>query len=167
MRTLDGLIVTVAADLIVKLGPIPVYRYRHRATETWRGAAVVRLESQTDANGKLYRVMAERDAADALVVEATFTERYVAPAGALPATHWNRRMLDGPMINTQTGALMSPQVTAVGAERIVDGRGIPLEAERYALSGDATLDTWYDQDDRWAAIAFAAEDGSVIEYERL
>ena len=35
------------------------------------------------------------------------------------------------------------------------------------LSGDLDFDIWYDTSDTWAGMRFAADDGSVITYERL
>jgi hypothetical protein len=61
---------------------------------------------------------------------------------------------------------MQPEVAALGPERIVGADGAVIEASRYALTGDVTLDTWYDAQSLWAGLAFAAEDGSSIRYER-
>lgn len=165
--TPSGLIVRIDVELTVRLGPVPVYRYRHRATETWEGDAVVSLDAVTSANGRDHFAKAERGPDGLLRVSGNRVEDYVAPAGASPATHWNRAMLDGALIHTQDGRLMQPAVESVGAERLVTAGGQVIDATRYALSGDVTLDTWYDEQPLWAGLSFAAEDGSAILYERL
>ena len=94
-----------------KIGFITLYRYSHHATERWQGDQVVALQTSTSDNGTPNQVTGRRDASG-LVIEGTKAPRYVAPANALPATHWNRRELDGPWINTQDGRLMHPKVVA-------------------------------------------------------
>jgi len=162
----DNLTVRIKVDLSVGLGPITLFRYRHRAVETWRGGQVFSIDSETDADGTPYKMSALRGS-DGLVVEASKAARYIAPDNALPATHWNRRMLDGPMINTQDGRLMRPKVTELGPEPIPTAAGAAIRADRFSLSGDATLDTWYDDGPNWAGIRFLAGDRSQIRYVRV
>lgn len=162
----ENLSVQVAVELSVGIGPITLFRYRHSALERWREGKVVSVEAQTDNDGTPLRVSAIRGQ-DGFTVEATKVARYVAPPESLPATHWNRRMLDVPMINTQNGKLMRPTVSPRGVEAIPTATGGAIRAERFELTGDATLDTWYDESARWAGVRFKAGDGSEIRYERI
>jgi hypothetical protein len=164
-RSGNDLIVRVAMELVVKAAFITLYRYKHSAVERWSGDQVVALDSATDDGGTKYVVTARRTAAG-LVVEATGKPKFVAPADASPATHWNRRQLDGPWINTQDGKIFRPKVTPVGAEAIPTAKGAPLKANRYALSGDVAMDLWYDARPSWAGLSFTGKDGSVIKYHR-
>ena len=158
----DGLTVQVAVDLVYKVAGIALYRYTHRATEIWRGDDVVSIDSQTDDNGERHRVSGRREAAG-LVVQGTKAARYTAPADALPATHWNRRELEVPWINTQDGRLMRPVVSQQGVE-VIPTVGGTTQARRYALTGDVQLDMFYD-DHGWAGLAFV-KSGTPIRYER-
>jgi hypothetical protein len=162
----DDLTVRVAVDLAVGLGPITLFRYTHRAVETWRNGQVVSLETTTNDDGTHHKVTGRRTDAG-LVVEGTKAARYNAPDNALPATHWNRKMLDGPMINTEDGRLMHPNVQSVGTDAIPTAGGGTINASHFAMSGDALLDTWYDATSNWAGISFKAGDGSVVHYERV
>ncbi len=156
------LVVNVAVDLAVGFGPITLYRYRHRATETWQDGRVVAFQAETNDDGTLSTV-AMRAQGDLLVVESNRAGTYVAPPGALPATHWNRRMLDGPFINTQTGEVMRPAIRSAGQEALPwppRRRG-----ERLVLSGDVDLETWYDATPAWLGLRFKGSDGSPIHYE--
>jgi hypothetical protein len=162
----DTLTVHIAVDVLVKFGPIPLVRYTHRNQEVWQRDRLVGFESRTDRNGTPMHVQA-RWQGSGLAVEGSGTRPYVAPANALATTHWNSTMLRCPMIGTQDGQLMHPVVSAQPEERIRLASGEPVAARRYRLSGDLDLDIWYDSTDTWAGLRFAADDGSVITYERL
>lgn len=155
------LVVRIVVDLAVGIGPVTLYRYRHRATETWEGDKVVAFQAETNDDGSTSTI-AMRAQGEALFVESSRAGRFLAPPGALPATHWNKRMLDGPFINTQTGEVLRPTVTRMGAEPLPwapQRRG-----DRYVLSGAIDLETWYDSTPGWAGLRFRGRDGSVIHY---
>ena len=159
----DALTVHVAVDLVYKFAGFTAYRYTHRATELWSGDQVVGIDATTDDNGTAYQIAVRRDPAG-FVVTGNKTPRYVAPPNAMPATHWNRRELDGPWINTETGGLARPKVAELGIDAIPTANGGTTRARHYALSGDVQLDMWFD-DARWAGLAFR-KGGSNIRYER-
>lgn len=160
----DGprLTVRISVDLAVGFGPITLYRYTHRAVERWEDGRVVAFQAETNDDGSRSTIAMRRQG-DALAVESSRAGRYVAPPGALPATHWNRHMLDGPFINTQTGEVMRPTVRREGPEPLPwapQRRG-----ERFVLSGDVDLETWYDASPAWLGLRFRGSDGSAIHYE--
>jgi hypothetical protein len=159
----NRLTVHVEVSLIYKLLGITIYHYTHHCTESWEGSEVVTLDCRTNDNGTAYEVSAKREAGG-LVVQASGQPRYTAPAGALPATHWNQRELDGPWINTQNGKLARPRVTAAGNETIPAAGGRALTARRFDLSGDVKMAMWYDRQG-WAGLSFD-RGGAPIRYER-
>jgi hypothetical protein len=160
----DALTVRIAVDLAYKIGFITLYHYTHRATELWQGGQVVTIQTTTDDNGDKNTVTAHREAAG-LYVQGTKAPRYLAPADALPGTHWNKAQLDGPWINTQDGRLMHPKVTPTGIVSIPGAGGGTVRANRYVVSGDVQMETFYDAHSAWAGLAFK-KDGSDIRYER-
>jgi hypothetical protein len=131
-RSGNDLVVRVTMELVVKAAFITLYRYKHSAIERWSGDQVVALDAQTDDGGTKYVVTGRRTGAG-LVIEATGKPKFVAPADASPATHWNRRQLDGPWINTQDGKIFRPKVTPVGTEAIPTAKGAPVKASRYSV----------------------------------
>jgi len=161
----DLLTVRVAVELTYRFAGVTLYRYRHQAVERWRGDKVVGLETQTDDNGASYQVSARREGS-LLMVQGAKGQRFAAPADALPATHWNRRELDGPWINTQDGRILRPRVAAQGVENIPVAGGAMLRARRFALTGDVQLDMFYDERQGWAGLSFV-KGGAPIRYERL
>lgn len=164
-RSGNDLTVRVAMELVVKAAFITLYRYRHSAVEHWSGDQVVALETATDDGGTKYVVTGKRTPAG-LVIEATGRPRFVAPADASPATHWNRHQLDGPWINTQDGKIFRPKVVLAGSEAIATARAGPVKANRYQLSGDVAMALWYDARPSWAGLSFTGKDGTEIRYVR-
>jgi len=161
----EGLTVRIAVDLAVKFGPITLYRYHHQGSELWQGGTIMAIASATNDDGKHYEVSGKRGP-EGFVVEGSKANRYVAPPDALPANHWNRAMLGGPLINTQDGRLMRPHIAALGPDTIPTASGTVLRASHYRMSGDVRLDTWYDASPNWAGLSFTATDGSTVRYAR-
>jgi hypothetical protein len=162
----EALTVRIAIDAVVTLLAIPVYRYRHRGVETWQGGTLVGITGETNKNGEPAWVKASRGA-EGLVVTGSKTARYVAPEGAMATSYWNRRMLDGPMINLEDGALLRPKIEVRRGEQVRLAAGGMVPADHYTLSGAFDVEIWYDPSDTWAGLAFAGSDGSSVRYERL
>jgi hypothetical protein len=102
-----------------------------------------------------------------LWTSGTKVPRYLAPAGALPASHWNMAELDGPWINLEDGKLFHPKVIAEGVELVPLADGSTVSARHFVMSGEVNMELWYDAARRWTALSFAAGDGSIIRYERI
>ena len=162
----DRLVAAIAAHMRVKLGPVPVFNYRHEATETWDGERFVSLASRSVSNGKVETVDARR--ADASVTIARSAGRpLAAPAACLPLTHWNRDALHGPLFNPQTGAVVRCTVTRRGVETVRYADGRSGFASGFTIAGDADIVDWYDDAGAWAALRARAPDGSTLEYRRV
>ncbi len=162
--TAGALTVRVATDIRVGLGPVTFYRYTHRAEERWRDGMFIALDAETNDDGTIGRTTVRREATT-LIAAGREAPQYHAPATALPMTHWNRRMLDGPLISAQSGKLLRPVVTHLGTTRAATAAG-EIAADQYALRGDPDLDTWYDGSGTWSGLRLTARDGSIIRYER-
>jgi hypothetical protein len=162
----DNLTVQVNVELKVGLGPIVLFRYKHHATEVWQNGLLAALDTETNDDGTHHKVTG-RYTAEGFKVEGTKTKPYVAPPDALPATHWNRKQLDGHWINTQDGRLLRPTVTPMGKAMIPVASGSEIPAQHFSLTGDAILETYYDDARNWVGLNFKAGDGSLILYERI
>jgi hypothetical protein len=158
-------------EIVIRLGPIPVFRYTHSVDEDWRIAAdgtgmLVAANAHTNDDGTKHFMRAEATPRG-LAVQSDEGGSYTAPAGTLIATHWNIAELDGPMVNPQGGKLLMPDVVRGPRAPVPLAGGGSVEAHRYALSGDVTLDLWYDLASQWAATRFVAQDSSVVLYRRV
>ena len=144
-------VVTTEVSMVVRLGPVPVYRYRHHATERWSAGRFQSLETATDSNGKPQTVSAHRGEGG-LVIESA-RGRVVGPANAVPFTHWNSDAFADPLFNPQEGRMLKVQVSKAGAGH-------------WAVRGEAEIDDYYDSDGAWRALMGKLKDGSMIEYRK-
>jgi hypothetical protein len=144
-------VVTTDVRMLVKLGPVPVYRYIHHAVERWAGGRFASLETTTDANGKGQKVSARRTEAG-LTIE-TGKGRIAAPANAAPFTHWNPQVFGRPLFNPQEGKLLKVTAARNGA--------------MWSIRGEAEIDDWYDEAGVWTRLRGKLKDGSTMEYRRL
>ena len=156
--------VAIDAELLVKIGPVPVFRYHHKASEVWRGGRFTQFESHTTSNGSEVHVTAVRGA-DGVTVNTSKGQVLHGPANARPLTHWNAAVLDGPVINPQNGQLPRERVVRTPGETVQLADGRKVTATRYAVAGDADFTDWYDADGVWTALS-AKVGGSVIDYRR-
>jgi hypothetical protein len=162
----NGIDVHIAVDLAVGFGPLVLFRYTLRGIEQWRDGVVTHVEATTDDDGTDDRMHGDRDARG-LWVEGSKAPRYLAPANALPASHWNMAELDGPWINMQGGGLLRPAVRRVGVEQVKLANGRLAQATGFELSGDVQLELWYSAARQWSALLFTAKDGSPVRYELI
>ena len=162
----DNLKVQIDVELKVGLGPIVLFRYKHHASEVWMNGQLAALDTETNDDGTHHKAIG-RWSPEGFRVEGSKAKPYVAPPDALPATHWNRKQLDGPWINTQDGRLLRPRITPMGDDKIPVASGATIPAQHFSLTGDAVLETYYDNSPNWVGLNFKAGDGSVILYERV
>jgi hypothetical protein len=158
----SALTVRIAVDFKVGLGPIALFRYTMDTTEQWQGGRLVSATSTVDNDGKPESMSAKLQG-DALAVQGSKSGDYVAPPGAILATHWNRAELKGPMINPENGELMHFTIVDKGSDQIKVGES-SIAATHYALTGPATIDLWYDKASVWSGLRAVATDNSTIDY---
>ena len=143
---------TTNVSMTVKIGPVPVYKYRHQATEKWRGTQFVSIETTTTANGKTQHVLAESGAGGVLIDGPAGKIR--AAANAAPLSHWNTMAFSRPLFNQQEGKVLKVSATKVAANH-------------WSVRGEAEIDDWYDANGQWQALKGKLEDGSTMEYRRI
>ena len=150
----DGDTLTATADAVmtVKLGPVPVFKYRHHAVEKRTGDQFSSLVTTTNSNGKGEKVFAEKDGA---VVRISGPAGDVtAPANANPITHWNSGSFAGPLFNPQNGKILKARATRAGAGH-------------WQIRGDTDIDDYYDEAGAWQSLKGKLDDGSMMEYRRI
>jgi hypothetical protein len=165
-QSAGALTVNIDAAFRVGLGFITFYRYHHRGVEQWRDGRFQSLDTETDDNGRQFRVRAQRVGAG-ILIQATDLRDQIVPAEALPLTHWAVAAMSAPLFNPQTGKLLRETVKPQGRAMVTLADGSPIEATGYALAGEAPIHDWYDKRQVWAALDARGADGSAITYRRM
>ena len=152
---------TSDVDLKAGIGPLVLFRYSLDATETWRDGRLVALEGRTNDDGTRERVEAELEDSRLHVSGTAYSGQ--APAGIIPASHWNiHQAYSSRILSTESGELLETEVTRIGRETIKAG-GQEIEATHYRLVSDLAVDLWYDDQGRWVKLGFEAR-GQQIDY---
>lgn len=144
--------VTTDVDMVVKVGPVPVYKYKHDAVERWSGGRFVSIDATTNGNGKI-----QKTSARALpgYVQITGPKGAVrAPADAVPLSHWNQASFGKPLFNQQEAKMLKVTCTRV-------------KPGQWQIRGEAEIDDFYDASGNWTALKGKLEDGSKMEYRRI
>ncbi|AWM78452.1 DUF6134 family protein [Phenylobacterium parvum] len=157
--------VSTEVDMTVRLGSVPVYRYRHTAREVWVDGRFESLETVTDATAGDRKVSARRTPSGVLI--RTGRKEVLAPVGTSPLTHWNPNVLTGRLFNPQEGTLARITASPKGFRPITLADGRQVEGQVWALRGEAEIDNWYDRAGVWTGLKGRLEDGSRIEYRRV
>jgi hypothetical protein len=159
-----SLVVDTDVEMRVRFAFITVYRFQHRARETWHDGRFVAIDAWTHDKGREFQVSARREG-DRINVTGD-AGRYGVSPDTVPKSYWNRRILEVPRVfDTQWGSLLELVVDAKGREG-VEARGALVTAERFRLRGfevkegarqrDPWIDIelWYDAEDRLVRMAF-------------
>ncbi len=153
--------VQVVVDLDVKFGFLTLFRYDLELTERWRAGQFVALDARVDRDGRTGTVTARRTD-DGIVLDGPAGPT-LAPADALPATHWNRGLMDRAVwINIETGALIEVKRQDLGEVQLQRPSG-PVTTTHIRQTGTVPIDYWYDDQDRLVWLRFEL-DGRVFDY---
>ncbi len=140
------------ADFAVTFLGITAYRYRHKATEEWRGNCLTAMNATTDDDGKPESVRAgpSDDTLKGCVMSFAYWN---------PAIQTQTRLL-----NAQTGKFETVQVTRAGAGS-VEVRGKPVEATEFRITGATNpIAVWYTARGEWVGLDSTVAGGRKLSY---
>lgn len=143
---------TTNVAMTVKVGPVPVYKYKHTAIEKWVDGKWASIETSTNGNGKMTKASARQMGTYVAITGPAGASR--GPANALPLSHWNQGNFGKPLFNQQEGKMLKVNVTQV-------------KPGHWQVRGDAEIDDYYDASGNWMALKGKLEDGSTMEYKRV
>ena len=152
------------ADFLVKLLGIPVYRYRHRASESWRGDCVTELSAFTDDDGKVSQVRARVGGDGRLDVTVNGASRSLSGC-TMTFAYWNQALWQQTrLLNPQSGVEERVHIHRV-AEGVLDMRGEPVVAQHWRIEGPvAPLDVWYSAQGDWIGLDSTVAGGRTLSY---
>lgn len=159
----DARMVEIDARFSVRLLGVTVFRYQHRATETWRGNCLDTLTSTTDDDGEPQRVQAQMRG-DALQV-TTSAGTTALPGCVMSFAYWNPAIRSQPrLLNAQTGQYEAVQIRKAGTG-LVQVRGQSLTAERWRIDGPKQpIDVWYAANGDWVGLDSVVRGGRKLSY---
>ena len=152
----------VRSDVEIETGPPGARRFRfvHHAEEVWVDGWLHAVVSDTEVDGRRYRLRAERR--DGIFQGSVNGLAFTVSGYIIPSSLWHR---DTPaseaLFDTVDGMVKVVRPRLVGRERVPVG-GRPVEAKHYALRGQIRRDLWYDADCNLVRVAWRARDGSEI-----
>jgi hypothetical protein len=160
-------VVESTASFDVRILRVPVYRYRHRNTETWQNGCLQRIDSETDANGTPYAVDLSKTGMGYRIVTPSATQTYAGDC-LMSFAYWDQRFLQQKrLLNTQTGELIAVEIQALGESlRKVANRTLSVEGFRIlAKPEDMDIKIFYNSaDGRWVALESLLENGRILRY---
>jgi hypothetical protein len=161
----DGKMLRSEAQFVYKLLFVKLYEYFHSNTETWQNDCLAGIESETDANGKPYRVRGERE--DAGFRVSGSKGEAVLPDCVMTFAYWNPDFLQQQrLLNSQNGEYVEIEVQPPIADTL-EVRGTVLPAQRYTLkAGELQIALWYSPEREWLALE-SVTDGRSLRYELL
>ncbi len=164
--TRDSGTFTMRRDVELELQRLsgPAYRFEHHCQEIWAEGWLSGLVSDTDDNGALWRVRAERN--EDGVFEGVVNGLHFTVSGyAITSSLWHRdtptqeALLD--VIDARVKLIRSRDL---GLETI-DLRGEPVEARHYSIWGEIQRDVWYDAECRLVRVVLPVLEGTPITFE--
>jgi hypothetical protein len=150
---------TTEVEIAVRLAGITVFRMNHRFREAWAGDRLREATSRRDRNGTVTE-MVVRAEGDGLVVRVPGAAPQRLPAEAAPMTWWDPRRFTRPVLfdNDDGRPLRLQWTRSVAPDGVV----------RWRCTGDSDSEGTYAADGTWLGWrTTAAEDGSVVTYERV
>lgn len=161
----DGQQLRSEAQFVYKLLFVKLYEYLHFNTETWQNDCLAGIESETDANGKPYRVSGERE--DGGFRVSGSKGEAVLPDCVMTFAYWNPDFLQQRrLLNSQNGEYVEIEVQPPAADEL-EVRGSVQPARRYQLTaGELEIKLWYSLDREWLALE-SVTDGRSLRYELL
>lgn len=154
------------AEFQVKFLFITAYRYQHQNREIWQGDCLQKLESRTDANGKLLTVVGERGP-ESFHVVASGTRASVQDC-VKSFAYWDPRFLEETrLLNSQTGELVPVVIESLpGLSYQVRGQEVP--AQGYRMRGkNLDMEVWYSRDHQWLGLVSSIKGGRTLRYELI
>lgn len=128
-----------AADFRVKVLGVPVYRYRHDATEHWSQGCLVSLDSRTERNGRSSTARWQSGTGADAQCESAFA-------------YWQPSLLDRPrLLNPETGRFEKASLEGDATRRRLSAESVQVEL-RYSADG------------RWSALESSTPDGRRLRY---
>jgi hypothetical protein len=160
--------VRINANIVVRLLGIALFRFTHEAYELWSNGRLVQMTTKTDDDGRAHRVAANIEQPGTIVVQ-TEQNRFTAPADTVPASLWNRTIVEARQFIDPVDGRVSPLAVQAIGHRTTETPTGAVDAMGYRLEGNGGFlkDVWYAADGTLVFIRMWGKDGSEVTYRRI
>lgn len=159
--------VEINADFDVKILFINAYSYDHDNREIWKDGCLQQIESETDDNGDLLKVVGENVTDGFTIITNAGMPRTIGSPCVRSFAYWNPVFLESSqLLNSQTGEIVDVTITGQGEDTLmIDGQPVP--STRYEIEMDeGPITLWYTRDSsQWLGLQAATEGGRMLRYE--
>ncbi|NNC78180.1 MAG: DUF2878 domain-containing protein [Woeseiaceae bacterium] len=140
------------------------FRYRHENAELWNDGCLMKIDSETDSNGKEIVVKGAQNDSGFNVRAGDSSDEL--PNCVMTFAYWNPDFLkEQRLLNPQTGEYLDVEINQRSEETLSIG-GRELTAVPYSIRARGIdLTVWYSPDNRWLALESLAKGGRTIRYE--
>ena len=163
----DGLRIETRAEFAVTLLRIKAFAYDHRNVEQWRDGCLQSIASQTESNGKPYRVTGSSGPNGFAVTSGVGSQLLTDCVGTF--SYWDKRQLLGhsKLLNAQTGEYLAVESQPLGPGTLTLGNR-ELAVERFVLKGkDLEITLAYSlESGEWVALDSPLFAGFTLRYRR-
>ena len=140
-----------------------LFRFVHHAEEVWAGGWLHGVVSDTDDDGRLYRLRAKRR--DGVFAGTVNGAAFTVSGYIIPSSLWHRDTpVSAALFDTVDGRVKAVRPHFIAHEQ-VRLAGKAVAAKHYRLLGEIRRDLWYDADCSLVRAAWLARDGSKITME--
>jgi len=165
----DQRMVKISADFDVKFLFFNAYSYDHDNLEIWKDGCLQQIESETDVNGDLLKVVGGTVTDGFSVTANESSPTTISSSCVRSFAYWDPAFLESKqLLNSQTGEIVDVDITDIGQESLViDGQSV--DAMRYQIAmKDGPITLWYTLDTmEWLALEAATEGGRTLRYEPI
>ena len=152
------------AHFVVRVLGLPVYRYRHSATERWRAGCLQHIDASTNDNGRQQQVYGGMQQEHFQLERPKGRSERSGCVNAF--AYWDpaRLLTQEELLNPQTGEFERVKIAAVGEETL-SVRGAAVPARRYQLRGDhLAIDLWYSPAGEWLQLETRVASNRLLRY---
>ncbi|NNF18016.1 MAG: hypothetical protein HKN70_14825 [Gammaproteobacteria bacterium] len=163
--------ITSDASFDVKFLFLTALKYRHSATETWRGDCLTSIDAKTITNNKKQIVAGEKQDSQLKITSTGGAETFTDCVKTF--AYWNPDILDAEaLLNAQTGDYVDIVVTPLGDDvvtvgsRDVAAHKFALRSTENAVGKPVDIKLWYSADSwEWLALESTVSGDRLLRYQ--
>lgn len=146
-------VANIHVELVLKLGPIPLFRYQHENRELWRDGRLIELISKTNNNGG--DVFTRLNLQDGELTGSGTKYKGDLQGVTHSTSYFDPNFVRQPLlVSSQDGRLLKTETQEIGRETLNLKIG-QVEATRFRTTGKLKLDIWYTDAGRWVQTKFS------------